>query len=144
MVTVFHNSQNWSCLSGEPTYVNCNLAGAWSHTATRTLWVFLCKDLHTNFILQAQFKRQLFFFSSPPCQSSGADPCACLPPDTQPSPTGHPADRGGAGPHCPAHRTHPAPTEGRVRPRTGWLWEEDQRVSRKLWVASLAVEVIFF
>lgn len=61
--------------------------------------------------------------------SAGADPCACLPPNTQPSPTGHSADRGRAGPHRPANWTHPAPPEGRVRPRTRWLWEEDQRVS---------------
>lgn len=85
-----------------------------------------------NFMSQSRFTRQLFSLYIL-CRllslSAGADPCACLPPDTQPSPTGHSADRGGADPHCPANRTHPAPPEGRVRPRPGWLWKENQRVS---------------
>lgn len=45
---------------------------------------------------------------------TGTDPCARLPPDAQPSPTGHSTDRRGAGPHRSTDRTHPAPAERRV------------------------------
>lgn len=61
----------------------------------------------------------------------GADSGSCLPPNTQPSATGHPADRGGASPHCPANWTHPAPPERRVWPRKRWLRKKNQRVSKK-------------
>lgn len=61
----------------------------------------------------------------------GADSCSYLPPDTQPSATGHPADRGGASPHRPTNWTHSAPPKRRVWPRKRWLRKENQRVSTK-------------
>lgn len=61
---------------------------------------------------------------------AGANPCACLPSDAQPNPTGHSADRRGADPNRSTHRAYPAPPKGRVRPGKGWIREEDQRVSR--------------
>lgn len=61
---------------------------------------------------------------------AGANPCACLPSDAQPNPTGHSADRRGADPNRSTHRAYPAPPKGRVWPGKGWIREEDQRVSR--------------
>lgn len=57
--------------------------------------------------------------------SAGTDPYPHISPHTQPSQAGHSADRGGAGPDRSEDWTNPASTQGRVRPWTGRLREED-------------------
>lgn len=61
--------------------------------------------------------------------SPGAGSHAHVPSHPESGPPGHPADRRGADPHCSAHWPHPAPPQGHVRRRPGWLREKDQRVS---------------